>query len=228
MKRISLICVLICLLSSTFAQIGFGVKTGVSMNSIALKDHSLDQSNLKTPLEAGYFLGGFITTTLSKRMTLATELLHTSMNVRSKNSYYNNSTLIKENSLYKIQYIQLPLILNFSFLNLENRINPYILTGTSLGYLTSFAGKYSSWETNVQGEQYWSYAFAVTGSDWNNFSRISMNAIGGIGARVKVGSGHLAIELRYNYNFTDILKNSNGSMTTRSSSLGVGYSVPIN
>lgn len=124
------------------------------------------------------------------------------LGLRFEPMYIQNGTKLTSNgqeSKFKINYIEIPIMLTYSFEILENQIEPYIMGGTVLGArLSAKLVDPSGTETDEKD--------IIQGS---NFSYTI-----GAGIKIPVNPYSVFIESRYTYGFSDINNDPSNPGTT--------------
>ncbi|MBX7206316.1 MAG: PorT family protein [Bacteroidia bacterium] len=221
MKKLLLIATLFQWSTYSNGQISIGLKTGPSLTKLAfVTDGTYGSTSIKYSPGIGYFFGGEVAFTLSEKFALAAEIQHTSLTSIIKFSEQDLPYSYKEEDLLKLQYLQLPVTLRYTLGT--GKLSPYFLFGPTIGYLTSLTVNAEYEETDGVSTYSETYNYSVSGKDWKQYSRVALNATAGFGINKELGPGFLNVELRYNYNFTD-LQRAPGSITYRTTNLGIGY-----
>ena len=161
------------------------------LNSSILTTNPL-RSNDKVNL-IGWNFGAIFNIPLSKRFSLQPEINYTNHGLKySYESDYEKLTM---------KYIQLPLLFKYNIINGKTG-KIYIQAGGYGGYWLSGELENNT-NQDIIKEQ---YPFDSDVSDGFKDNRLDYGLLGGIGASIKLGSGHLFIQSSYQYGLSDIAK----------------------
>ncbi|MFN6947086.1 MAG: porin family protein [Cytophagaceae bacterium] len=137
-----------------------------------------------------------------------------------------DNTLMESHFFFRANYLQAPLLVKA--MTGEENLGFFVNTGPYFGYWLS--GRSRTLETDwVTGEQRW-HTEKIEFED--NFRRLDIGWIVGIGFLRPIGKGDLFVEFRYNYGFSDLLKMDNvpreyQGISNRFATFSIGYFYPI-
>lgn len=164
---------------------GKGVKLGINFSGIAGSDVG-DEWMHKEGIVAGGFLGFGI----NGLFAIQPEILISQKGAKYEN--INNGEVLRAWS--SLTFLEVPILANF-FIPMNNRLNfhPCLFTGPFLGL--KIRGKT---RTESRGE--------ITESEIEDSRDVDFGLIFGAGASFAFGPGKIAIDIRYSWSLTSILK----------------------
>nr|WP_315241938.1 porin family protein [uncultured Flavobacterium sp.] len=175
----------------------FGIKGGLNMSNLYTDD--ADDENVLF----GFNAGVYATLPVSDFVAIQPELLFTT---RGSELEYNNA-LIEGNAKFKLNYIELPLLVR---VNLTKNFN--IHAGGYASYLVS---------SKVTGDGSFNFEEEFDTDNFNKFDA-------GLAAGVGVDFNPISIGLRYNYGLTTIVKDGDDSSDLKNSNLSLYLSYKLN
>ncbi|HEX8017209.1 MAG TPA: porin family protein [Flavobacterium sp.] len=175
----------------------FGIKGGLNMSNLYTDD--ADDENVLF----GFNAGVYATLPVSDFVAIQPELLFTT---RGSELEYNNA-LIEGNAKFKLNYIELPLLVR---INLTKNFN--IHAGGYASYLVS---------SKVTGDGSFNFEEEFDTDNFNKFDA-------GLAAGVGVDFNPISIGLRYNYGLTTIVKDGDDSSDLKNSNLSLYLSYKLN
>jgi hypothetical protein len=175
----------------------FGIKGGLNMSNLYTDD--ADDENVLF----GFNAGVYATLPVSDFVAIQPELLFTT---RGSKLEYNNA-LIEGNAKFKLNYIELPLLVR---VNLTKNFN--IHAGGYASYLVS---------SKVTGEGSFNFEEEFDTDNFNKFDA-------GLAAGVGLDFNPISIGVRYNYGLTTIVKDGDDSSDLKNSNLSLYLSYKLN
>ena len=133
---------------------------------------------------------------------------------------YGYALDIGANVVHRMDYIEIPLMLQYNFKSDKSRITPYFFFGPQLSYETGYEMGFKAHilvDINL-------YNYDVNIAD-GTFNRWDVSGIGGAGLAFPLGQGHLDFSASYQYGFTDLLDNPvlDFNLKHRNIRFGAGY-----
>lgn len=101
---------------------------------------------------------------------------------------------LKEDLIMVMNYIELPVLLRFNFVDIEKKTVPYLIAGPCISYLVTSKMKV---KVDVDGEK------ETDSEKYDEFESFDWGLYGGLGIAF---SKSASLELRYNYNFKPVVK----------------------
>jgi hypothetical protein len=188
-KSLSLVAMtllLVSLLASPgFSGIKIGVKGGFSLANLTFKPELTD-----SPLsnKAGAVGGISLNVGIASFFSLQPEVLYVQKGTKGSDTVEG----VEITGKYEVDYVEVPLLLNFSFAKEGSSFVPSILAGPYAGFNARAKMKMSS-----GGESY--------SEDFKDYVKdIDFGLAFGVGLGMKVGSGKIVLDVRYDLGLTNI------------------------
>jgi len=192
------------------AQTSFGLRVGVSSNTIANTTFIFAPSvPPKTLALISYDIALFANIPISKTLSFQPELHYLPKGQIYERSFTDVGTgqSFSYKTTQNINFIEVPLLMKYTFG--EKGFKPFLVAGGSIGYALSekFSGSDMYNDIDYQngifrifsGETEWDDDF---GYDKSKDNRTDFSAVFGVGVQKSFGKKTLIIDLRYNQDFT--------------------------
>lgn len=192
--------VLVFISTTSFAQINYGVRNGISATTFALKGNLPDNNNVTF----SYTAGAFLDLPVSKSFFIQPEINY----VRKGRSQETSELFTSIKTDYTIQYLQVPVLLQYRDNEMKDD-HGYIF------YLN--AGPYAAFALNDQTNP------VLTGMTADS-KKTDWGATVGIGLQTPICGQDIRFDLRYDIGMTEIA-NQPSDYRTKALSLTVGISL---
>lgn len=223
MKKISYVFIgcLLCL-GSLSAQIGFGIKGGISSNYGDINGIA-DFINPSSNWDAGYHLGIKGTIPLDRHFSFSPELLFSERGFTIAESFnvpiLGFNVPLGASAETDIKNIEIPLLLDYN-IDISEALSLYITGGPVISYTHTAA-------TNTEINTLIDFDIGTIDYDLSsdNISKWNTAAAIGIGTKIKKSNGYLFGDIRYIHGFTDYVDDTliDLEIKTRSIDLSIGY-----
>jgi outer membrane immunogenic protein len=180
---------------------GKGIKLGINFSGIAGSEVS-DEWKRK----GGIAAGGFLVFGISESFAIQPEIL-----ISQKGAKYesiNNGEVLK--TWFNLTFIEIPVLANFYIpMNSRTKFHPCFFTGPFLGL-------------KIRGKSRTEWRGEITESEIEDSKRMEFGLIFGAGTSFILGPGKMAVDIRYSWSLTSILKNQ--EVKNNALSILFGYS----
>ena len=223
MKKLSLVCVLLCLfVTASFAQMTIIPKAGISYATVSSTDDMLDGAD-KPKSKIGAVIGAALEIGISENIAVQPELLYHQKG--AKDEYEEDG--YSSSSTYTLNYFEVPILLKAKFGNF------YAVVGPSVGF--GIGGK-EKWEWEGFGYSDSGESDIKFGDEPDGYQGEDLYLDNGTDFGVQAGLGAklgpVVVEIRYGHGLTDINDKPSGfpgdwSNKNRSLQFTVGFPIPI-
>jgi opacity protein-like surface antigen len=189
MKKILVVLLVIFTLASVSLAAsgitGKGVKLGINFSGIAGSD--ISDWKRKGGIEAG----GFLVFGISESFAIQPEILISQKGAKYEN--IDNGEVLKAWS--NLTFIEIPVLANFYIpMNSRTKFHPCLFTGPFLGL-------------KIRGKSKIEWRGETTESEIEDSKAMEFGLIFGAGTSFTLGLGKIAVDIRYSWSLTSILKN---------------------
>ncbi|WP_160137736.1 porin family protein [Chryseobacterium sp. c4a] len=203
------------------SPIKFGVKAGINATTMSRSDYSFSNGyqNNDEKLKVGFNAGVFVNIPVAEKFSVQPELLFSQLGskseIRNKTSYGNQTSTMEANYKTNLNYIVLPLMVQYNILP-----QLYVEAGPEFGLLLGGKVKGDMTITERSGN----YTFSESG----NFSeKIDMDQFNRFNFGIGIGAGYyftpqFGVTARFVAGLTDVIKNSNSDYKSRNNAFQVG------
>lgn len=203
-KGLVLVAALLCVTQISFAQVKFGVKTGLNLSTQSELGMLWDNNDIKT----GFTIGATFDYRFHSVLSIQSELNYKTTGLAYEHN--NSESKSKVNSDY--DYYNIPVLLKGRFndqLGLNDKWMVSFYGGPYYSYLKS-----AEYEIEENG--------TTTTDDYKDFSNKSdWGLVFGGEVTRKINKGEIFFDLRYEMGLTDVLKNDD--IKNKVIGLGLGY-----
>lgn len=206
MKKLILLSIVLCVVSTISAQIRFGIRAGANLSNLYTSDSNTGLNSDQYKGKFGYHLGGMMEYSLSDMFSIQPELMYLNHGANLKKE---NSFLMKDGHI-TLNTLQLPLNLKAQFNMGKSSSKVFVYGGPYIGY--NIYGKVAG---KIEGKDVDNKLY-TKGSNMKRFDY-------GVGIGIGIEVNKFIISLGNQYGINDLSGPENGKMRVGNLSLSTGY-----
>lgn len=197
------------LVSPGFSAVKFGVKAGLALANWSTSEPLFGDYPLKS--KAGFVFGVFSNIGLAKNFSFQPEVLYIQKGPKVNITEGEVTGTVKFNA----DYLEIPLLLMYSFQKEESKLIPSIFAGPFIGFNLSAKEK-----INIPGEEY-TYDFK------DEIKNMEYGVTIGLGLAKKMSRLTLHADIRYDLGLSNIAEDTEGDFSIKNRTwlfmLGIGF-----
>jgi len=170
--------------------------------SEGMKEEGFTGIDYESKTRNGVSFGMYYEYMFNKRLMIRPELNYTMKGTKFRHDgpvtfNYDYETYyldLKQDLILVTNYIELPVLMRFNFVNNDKNTVPYVIAGPNISYLVTSKMKV---KTEVDDDK------DTSNEEYDKFNKFDWGLYGGVGISFM---NTMLIELRYNYNFLPVLE----------------------